>query len=128
MTLHRHRLEDCEVLSKTGIRSRQILWPKNAPHAHATIAQVTMEPGSISRRHVHERSEQVWIVEQGNGLLLLGNGETEPLRAGDVVRTPAGETHGVENTGTGPLVHLAVTTPPQDFTYAYSELKPAQSS
>lgn len=120
MGLQRLRLDECEVLEKTGISSRQILWPKNAPDAHATITHVTMEPGSISRRHTHERSEQTWIVEQGEGLLLLENGEIERLVAGDVVRTPAGETHGVENTGAVPLVYLAVTTPPQDFTYAYS--------
>ena len=125
MALQRLRFNDCEVLSKTGIQSRQILWPKNAPQAHVTITHVSMEPGAISRPHVHQHSEQIWIVEQGEGLLLLGNGETERLCAGDVVRTPPGETHGVENTGAVPLVYLAVTTPPQDFTYAYSSIKSA---
>lgn len=119
MGLQRHRVEDCDVLLKAGIQSRQILWPNNAPRSQVTITHVTMEPGSVSRRHVHERSEQIWIVEQGEGVLLLGDGEAERLSAGDVVRTPAGETHGVENTGAVPLIYLAVTTPPQDFTYAY---------
>jgi quercetin dioxygenase-like cupin family protein len=128
MGLQRLRLDDCEVLVKTGIRSRQILWPKNAPGAQATITHVTMEPGSISRRHTHPKSEQTWIVEQGEGVLLLENGSTEKLAAGDVVRTPAGETHGVENTGSVPLVYLAVTTPPQDFTGAYSSTQPASGS
>jgi mannose-6-phosphate isomerase-like protein (cupin superfamily) len=128
MGLQRHRLADCEVLVKSGIQSRQVLWPKNAPQSQVTITHVVMEPGAVSRRHVHPRSEQIWIVEQGEGVLLLENGGIELLRAGDVVRTPAGETHGVENTGTAPLVYLAVTTPPQDFTYAYSSLLPASES
>ncbi|HZA94391.1 MAG TPA: cupin domain-containing protein [Gemmatimonadales bacterium] len=51
--------------------------------------------------------------------LLLANDETAEIRAGDVVRTPPGEVHGVTNTGGGPFVYLAVTTPPQDFTAAY---------
>jgi mannose-6-phosphate isomerase-like protein (cupin superfamily) len=128
MGLQRLRFDDCEILLKTGIQSRQILWPKNSPQSQVTITHVTMEPGSISRRHIHERSEQIWIVEQGEGVLLLENGGTEKLLAGDVIRTPAGETHGVENTGTVPLVYLAVTTPPQDFTYAYSSTRQANGS
>ncbi len=43
------------------------------------------------------------------------------LSAGDIILTPPGETHGVENTGNEPLVYLAITTPPEDFTPAYAE-------
>ncbi len=64
-------------------------------------------------------SEQTWIIEKGSGLLLLANGKVEPLSAGDIIRTPPGETHGVENTGEEALIYLAVTTPPQDFSAAY---------
>ena len=41
------------------------------------------------------------------------------ISAGDIIRTPPGETHGVENTGEEALIYLAVTTPPQDFSAAY---------
>lgn len=118
--MQRLHFSDCEFLEKTGIRSLQILWPKNAPDARVTITHVTMEPGAISHRHIHERSEQTWIVEQGEGMLLLADGHAERLTVGDIVRTPPGETHGVKNIGTGPLVYLAVTAPPEDFTSAYS--------
>ena len=64
-------------------------------------------------------SEQIWLIEQGNALLLMADGRTDGLRASDVVRTPAGTIHGVTNTGSEPFVYLAVTTPPQDFTPAY---------
>jgi quercetin dioxygenase-like cupin family protein len=84
-----------------------------------TITRVTMETGATSPRHSHPKSEQTWIVEQGTATLLLANEEAAEMRAGDVVRTPPGEVHGVTNTGGGPFVYLAVTTPPQDFTAAY---------
>ena len=84
-----------------------------------------MEPGSVSDRHAHERSEQIWIVERGEGILLLENEHSEVLRAGDIVRTPAGEIHGVANSGEEPLVYLAVTTPPQNFSYAYKTTESA---
>jgi len=97
----------------------QIVWPNNAPDARVTITRVTMEPGAVSARHLHAASEQIWLIEQGNALLLMADGQTDRLRAGDVVRTPAGTIHGVANTGAEPFVYLAVTTPPQDFSPAY---------
>ena len=128
MTVQRLHVADCDVLSKPGIQSRQLVWSNNSPTAQATITHVTMEPGSLSKRHVHERSEQTWIVERGEGTLLLAGERTEPLRAGDIIRTPAGDVHGVENTGSEPLVYLAVTTPPQDFSYAYDRRSAINSS
>ena len=84
-----------------------------------------MEPGSVSERHAHKLSEQIWIVERGEGTLLLENQQTEVLRAGDIVRTPASEIHGVANSGKEPLVYLAVATPPQDFSSAYTKIAAA---
>ena len=95
------------------------MWPKNAPEALVTITRVTMEPGSISARHSHPNSEQIWIVERGRAALLMDQDQTDEVQAGDVVCTPAGSIHDVKNTGHEPFVYLAVTTPPQDFTPAY---------
>jgi quercetin dioxygenase-like cupin family protein len=119
MAVQRWRVLECDVLIKTGIQSRQLVWPQNSPESQTTITHVTMELGSVSERHVHQGSEQIRIVERGEGILLLENEQTEALRAGDIVRTPAGEIHGVANSGKEPLVYLAVTTPPQNFSYAY---------
>jgi mannose-6-phosphate isomerase-like protein (cupin superfamily) len=128
MGVQRWRVLECDVLSKPGIQSRQLVWPKNSPESKATITHVTMEPGSVSERHAHACSEQVWIVERGEGILLLGNGQTEVLRAGDIVLTPAEEIHGILNSGKEPLVYLAVTTPPQNFTSAYNMITSANST
>jgi quercetin dioxygenase-like cupin family protein len=78
-----------------------------------------MQPGATSARHSHPKSEQTWLVESGSATLLLAGEKTEELRAGDVERTPAGEVHGVTNSGSEPFVYLAVTVLPQDFTRAY---------
>jgi mannose-6-phosphate isomerase-like protein (cupin superfamily) len=128
MAVQKWRALDADVLVKPGIQSRQLVWPKNSPEGWTTITHVTMEPGSVSERHAHQRSEQIWIVERGEGLLLLGNEQTEALRAGDIVRTPANEIHGVANSGKEPLVYLAVTTPPQNFSYAYRTIARAGGS
>ena len=128
MGVQRWHVLECDVLSKPGIQSRQLVWPKNSPESQATITHVTMEPGSVSERHAHARSEQIWIIEHGEGILLLGNEETEVLHAGDIVRTPAGEIHGVANKGKEPFVYLSVTAPSQDFSFAYNATRSAGGS
>jgi len=85
-----------------------------------TITGVIMEPGAVSTPHAHSQAEQIWIVETGTGLL-LGEDRASALTAGDIIRTPPGDVHGIENTGDGPLIYLAVTTPPEDFRDFYQE-------
>jgi quercetin dioxygenase-like cupin family protein len=123
LTIQRLSAADFTTLGNPGFRSVQMVWPTNAPDARVTITRVTMEPGATSARHSHPASEQIWLIEQGDALLLMADGQTDRLRAGDVVRTPAGAIHGVANTGAGPLVYLSVTTPPQDFSPAYKRAK-----
>jgi quercetin dioxygenase-like cupin family protein len=116
------------VLANPGIRSLQIVWPVNAPDARATITRVTIAPDATSHRHAHPRSEQIWLVERGIATMLLAGGETLAICAGDVVRTPAGDVHGVANSGTEPFVYLSVTTTPQDFSAAYQRRDPLPGS
>ena len=104
MAIHRLTIDNAPVLHHPGKQSAQIVWPENAPDAHVTMTRVTMEPGAISTRHSHAVSEQTWIVEAGRATLLLAGDRSEELRTGDVIRTPAGTVHGIENTGNEPCV------------------------
>ena len=121
MPIQRLSIRNVTVLENPGKRSEQLVWPHNAPDAWVTITRVTMEPSSISKPHAHPQSEQIWIVERGSAQLLLGDRTRTELKAGDIIRTPAGDTHGIENTGDEPLVYLAITTPPENFRAAYQE-------
>ena len=121
MSIQRLSAVDFAALENPGVRSVQIVWPKNSPEALVTITRVTMEPGSISARHSHSNCEPIWLVERGRATLLMDQDQTDEVQAGDVVRTPAGSIHGVNNTGRDRFVYLAVTTPPQDFTPAYGK-------
>ncbi|MDR5832324.1 cupin domain-containing protein [Caballeronia sp. LP006] len=109
------------TLKNPGKDSVQLLWYKNSPEAKMTITRVTMQPKAVSERHSHAISEQEWIVEKGQGTLLLANNATREIRAGDVVRTPAGAIHGVVNSGNETLIYISVTTPPEDFSKFYSD-------
>jgi mannose-6-phosphate isomerase-like protein (cupin superfamily) len=107
------------TLTRPGKESVQLLWPGNSPAAQITITRAIVAPGSKQQRHSHPHSEQVWIIENGHADLLLKDEQSRPIQAGDIVRTPPGEVHGVHNHGTEPFVYLAITTPPIDFRPAY---------
>lgn len=121
MAIQRLTDKDFGTLKNPGVTSAQIVWGRNAPDARVTITRVTVSPGATQARHAHDTAEQIWLVEQGSGELLLGDGDSEPLGKGDVIRTPAGDVHGLTNTGATDLIYLAVTTPPQDFSDAYGK-------
>ena len=112
---------DFGLLESPGVKSIQIVWGQNAPEAKATITRVTIQPGSTQERHSHEHSEQIWLVERGTATLILADDQTAPVNEGDVVRTPAGDIHGIINTGSEVFVYLAITTPPQNFAPAYEQ-------
>lgn len=119
MPVHRSTLANAPVLHNPGKQSAQIVSPLETPDARATITRVTMEVGAISSRHSHPISEQIWLVEDGEAMLLLEGDVTEVMRAGDVIRTPPGVIHGIENTGGTRFVYLTITTPPEDMTPFY---------
>jgi quercetin dioxygenase-like cupin family protein len=121
MGLQRLTQADTTILENPGITSHQLIWPRNAPDAALTMTRVTVQPGATSRRHAHPHAEQVWLVEQGTATLLLADDQSAPIQAGDIIRTPPGEVHGLTNTGAGPFVYLTATTPPLDFTTAYRD-------
>ena len=118
---------DRTVLESPGKRSVQIVWPENAPSARITLTRVTMEPRLGSPRHSHVSAEQTWLIERGRATLLMKDGQSDAITAGDVVITPPGEVHGVTNTGDELFVYLSVTTPPEDFTDAYQQRLPASA-
>ena len=123
MGVQRLTPNDFGLLENPGVKSVQIVWGPNAPEATVTITRVTVQPSSTQVRHSHDHAEQIWLVERGTATLLLADDETAHLHEGEVVRTPAGDIHGIINTGSEAFVYLAITTPPQDFSAAYSQSK-----
>lgn len=116
--IHRSTVDDAETLCNPGKRSVQIVSVRSAPDARATLTRVTLGPGETSPRHSHPESEQIWLVEAGEARLLLADG-SETMAPGDVIRTPPGEVHGIENVGEVPFVYLTVTCPPEDMAGFY---------
>lgn len=66
---------------------------------------VKILPGGEILPHIHEMLEVAYIIS-GKGELLL-NGEYHPLNAGETMYAPAGNLHGIRNSGEEPVMLFA---------------------
>ena len=58
----------------------------------ALLCRVVYEPGTTVARHVHEHTEQVMVITEGEVTMTVGD-ETRTLRAGDVCVVNRGVEH-----------------------------------
>ncbi|MEU9481053.1 cupin domain-containing protein [Streptomyces sp. NPDC048191] len=71
------------------------------------VEWASLPPGAVSGEHLHTRTEEIYFVLSGEGELRL-DGRPYPVRAGSMALTRTGSTHGLRNTGSGPLDWLVV--------------------
>jgi quercetin dioxygenase-like cupin family protein len=116
--------EQFVTLTNPGVASVQLVSPHNSSSRRVTLTRVTVAPGATQPRHSHASSEQIWYALSGVGLLLLADGITRALNAGEIVRFADTEVHGLQNTGSIAFEYLAVTAPPINFDYAYAGRNP----
>jgi quercetin dioxygenase-like cupin family protein len=107
LTIQCQSAADSTILENGAVRSIQIVWPRNAPKALVTITRVTMEPLATSAGRAHSVNEQIWLVEQGSAQIPMDDGQTDGLRAGDVIRTPARTIHRGINPTNKQFVYLS---------------------
>jgi uncharacterized cupin superfamily protein len=92
---------------------------RSAGSLRTGIQHMTAAPGKfVAPPHVHSAEEELYVVLEGDGTLLLGE-EEHPLRPGDVVARPAGTriAHALRG-GEAPLTFLAYgTREPNDIAY-----------
>ena len=67
-----------------------------------------LPPGTSVGIHTHdEDDEEVYVIISGCGTMMLGN-EPFPVGPGDVIRNLPGGTHGLDNTGSAPLLMVVL--------------------
>ena len=85
-------------------------------HMHGdweSFEYVRLEAGGTVGRHRHSRTEEVYIVFSGQGVLDV-DGEEVVMNPGDSVITPLDGVHAFRNSGDGPVEFLVIeTVPPQ---------------
>ena len=76
--------------------------------SHASGGSVTFEPGARTAWHSHPRG-QILIVTAGTGRVQRWGDPIEEMRAGDVVRIPAGQKHWHGASPQASMTHIAIT-------------------
>lgn len=93
---------------KLGFLTKQTLLGKNA-----SINLTQMEPGAKFRSHYHNISDEIDFVIQGEANMMI-DGETRPIKSGDLIYLPPGTIHGFDAIGDENLLVLVVFAPPLD--------------
>jgi 4-carboxymuconolactone decarboxylase len=76
--------------------------------SHASGGSVTFEPGARTAWHSHPRG-QILIVTAGTGRVQRWGDPVEEIRAGDVVRIPAGQKHWHGASPQAAMTHIAIS-------------------
>ncbi len=86
---------------------RRVLWTGE----HSQLVIMTIPPGGEIGEEVHEDNDQILSFVSGLGKAVV-EGETQAVKAGDVVVVPAGVKHNFVNDGPNPLVLYTMYGPP----------------
>ncbi len=91
----------------TGVVRVEMLFEARDP-SHASGGTVMFEPGARTAWHSHPRG-QILIVTAGAGRVQQWGDPIEEIRAGDVVRIPAGQKHWHGASPQSSMTHIAIT-------------------
>ncbi|MDR3264914.1 MAG: cupin domain-containing protein [Synergistaceae bacterium] len=75
--------------------------------AFQVLARQTLMPGSSVGYHQHPENEELYVILSGKGTFHDEGNISKPVGPGDMTLTLKGQSHGLANTGTEPLVFLA---------------------
>jgi mannose-6-phosphate isomerase-like protein (cupin superfamily) len=78
---------------------------------HGQVVVMAIQPGDDIGEETHD-GDQILLFVEGEGKAIL-EGQSEPIRAGDLVFVPAGTLHNFVNAGPEPLRLLTVYAPPE---------------
>lgn len=96
--------------TRDGSEIRELMHPSQHAVRTQSLAEAIVEPGAETRLHLHRRTEEIYHVTAGRGLMRLGE-RVFDLRRGDTVVIAPGTPHNVRNTGRRPLKILCACTP-----------------
>jgi quercetin dioxygenase-like cupin family protein len=57
-----------------------------------SLAEASLGPGQATQRHYHARSEEIYLITAGDGVLEV-DGDTRPVTQGDAIVIPPGAWH-----------------------------------
>ncbi|WDS34830.1 cupin domain-containing protein [Pseudoxanthomonas sp.] len=112
-----HARQDLQVIDKphlgggTGTVHGQFAFTRDkapADHALREISWLTIAPGDSIGTHTHAKDEDAYVIVSGTGTFTDADGKQVPVKAGDITVVYEGQSHGLVNIGTEPLVLVDV--------------------
>lgn len=91
----------------------EISWihePMDAPYRRLSVAQVKIYPGCQQKKHSHLGEEQLFYVEEGQGVFIT-DGKKEDMCKSMIVYCPPYSEHEVYNTGKQDLIFVVTYVP-----------------
>jgi mannose-6-phosphate isomerase-like protein (cupin superfamily) len=98
-------------ITKDGSIIRELFHPDDCGNKNPSLAEAVVPAGCETLLHRHNRSEEIYHIIEGSGLMTVGK-EQFGVTVGDTVGILPGEVHGIRNIGEIPLKILCCCSPP----------------
>ena len=105
-----HYSQTDAFITKDGSEIRELMHPKRHGNVQQSLAEATVAVGGETQRHKHLRTEEIYHITQGSGVMQLGQ-QCIDVVAGDSVCIAPGTIHNIKNTGDVPLKILCCCSP-----------------
>lgn len=106
------KLADGKSFHMGKVNAIRIVYPEMGAQRF-TLNYAPSEPGDEFPQHVHDHSDDTFLVLQGQVDVRQGNSR-RPLLTGQAAFVPSGQIHGTITTGTGTAILISFQCPP-DF-------------
>lgn len=93
-----------------GSTIRELVGLLTAPVRNQSLAEATLDPGRVTERHYHARSEEFYYLLEGRGEMEV-DGERARVGPGDAVVIPPGAWHQISADASAPLRFLCCCAP-----------------
>jgi mannose-6-phosphate isomerase-like protein (cupin superfamily) len=98
-------------ITRDGSIIRELIHPTTHGNKNQSFAEATLPAGSSTFHHYHTKSEELYHVIQGTGIIIVGKDRVR-VTAGDTVCIPPGIHHSAINTGNDEFKFFCICSPP----------------
>ncbi|MDI6807270.1 MAG: cupin domain-containing protein [Candidatus Aenigmarchaeota archaeon] len=75
-----------------------------------SLAEALLKPGQVTQYHLHKKSEEIYYILDGKGLMNIEGKESEVAEKQAIYIAP-GKRHKITNVGEKPLIFLCACSP-----------------
>ncbi|MFK7795661.1 MAG: cupin domain-containing protein [Gammaproteobacteria bacterium] len=97
-------------ITKDGSIIRELMHPDAHANRNQSLAEATVPIGVQTELHLHQKSEEIYHITQGEGMMTLGESQFQ-VSIGDTICIPPKTPHKISNIGNIDLVILCACSP-----------------